>query len=180
MYARPYDEFKHALRYNFRAFFHVYDGPWLTFGDYNEIITTKEKFGGKKHSSKRMHDFNCLLNDCNLLDLGFNGPKYTWSNYRKSNLNLERLDRFLANPSWIAHFPNNIVTHLPRTTSDYCPIMINLNPNQTRRTKSFKLESMWLNHPMFDSIIDLNWPNSSLNYSTSISCHCHLEPKYFW
>lgn len=169
MYARPYNEFKHALRYNFRSLYQVYDGHWLTFGDFNVITAVNEKFGGSKPSSKRIHEFNCLLNDCNLLDLGFNGPKYTWSNCRKNDLILEKLDRFMANPSWIAHFPNSIVTHLPRTTFDHCPIMINLNLNQIQRTKFFKLESMWLNHPMFDSLVDLNWPNSSLNYLASIN-----------
>lgn len=48
VYAHPYNEFKLAFRYNFRSFCQVYDGPWMTFGDFNDITTAKETFGGNK------------------------------------------------------------------------------------------------------------------------------------
>lgn len=43
-----------------------------------------------------------MINCAGLLDLGFNGPIYTWSNRRHEGLLIqERLDRVLANPAWL-------------------------------------------------------------------------------
>lgn len=103
VYSRPYPILKHALRKNFDSFYKVYDGPWLTLGDFNYIVSEKEKFGGNKPNVNRMHDFNKMI-DSKLLDLGFTRPKFTWSNCRKKNLILERLDRCMANSSWLNIF----------------------------------------------------------------------------
>lgn len=91
------------LEKNFDSFCKVYDGPWLTLGDFNYIVSEKEKFGGNKPNVNRMHDFNKMI-DSKLLDLGFTRPKFTWSNCRKKNLILERLDRCMANSSWLNIF----------------------------------------------------------------------------
>ena len=60
-----------------------------------------------------------------MLDLGFAGPKYTWTNCRPiSSMILERINRCFANPVWRILFPEALVTHLPRTFSDHCPVLI--------------------------------------------------------
>jgi len=42
------------------------------------------------------------LEDCNLSDLGFSGPKYTWCNGKYGDdFSRERLDRAVANVEWI-------------------------------------------------------------------------------
>lgn len=48
--------------------------PWLVFGDFNEILHMCEKRGGNDRSGRRMEDFRNLLSDCNVGDLGFQGP----------------------------------------------------------------------------------------------------------
>lgn len=69
----------------------------LAFGDFNDIMK-KENFGGNRVNFRHMHDFNNVIQNYNLLDLGFTRQKFTWSNCRKNNLILERFDHFLANP----------------------------------------------------------------------------------
>lgn len=149
VYSRPYSIFKHALRTNFESFCRVYDGPWLTLGDFNDIAFENEKFRGNMPNFNRMHEFNKMINDSKLLNLGFTGPKYTWSNCRKKNLILERLDRCMANSSWLDKFSNAIVTHLPRVHSDHCLLTVNLSPTVKPTPKPFKIESMWLNHSSY-------------------------------
>ena len=55
---------------------------WLCLGDFNEIMDANEKFGGLPKSRRQMMGFRDTLLSCNLHDLGFVGPKYTWSNMR--------------------------------------------------------------------------------------------------
>uniref|UniRef100_M1DXE2 Retrotransposon protein, unclassified n=1 Tax=Solanum tuberosum TaxID=4113 RepID=M1DXE2_SOLTU len=79
--------------------------------------------------NSRSNLFRQCLDHYNLIDLGFKGCKYTWTNKRYKNrhdLILERLDRCAANNSWILGYPHCTVTHLPRTKSDHCPLQVRL------------------------------------------------------
>lgn len=48
-----------------------------------------------------------------------------------------RWDRFLANSDWLHLFQDSSIIHLPRTHSDYCPILLNLTRATTHPKKSF-------------------------------------------
>ncbi|GMJ08327.1 hypothetical protein HRI_004501900 [Hibiscus trionum] len=70
--------------------------PWLVMGDFNEILLSSEKEGGRLRSSRNMEAFRLALEDCGLMDLGFSGQWYTWEKGRLStNVIRERLDRGL-------------------------------------------------------------------------------------
>ena len=69
--------------------------------------------------------FKDYSDKCNMIDMGFSGPRYTWTNKRNiNNLILERIDRFFINPEWCMLYPNARVTHLPRCHLDHCPVLI--------------------------------------------------------
>lgn len=99
--------------------------PWTVLGDFNDIIDDSEKF-------HRMSAFR----DCQLLDLGFYGQKFTWTNKRKKTPILERLDRGLANADWIHLFPNSRLTSLPRLTSNHF-LETNKNHKDKKKTDPF-------------------------------------------
>ena len=85
--------------------------------------------GGNSPLNSRMPEFRNCINDCNMIDLGFSGPKFTWSNCHDiTSLIMERLDRAIANPNWRIPFPEAFVSHLTRTHSDRCPILSTLCP----------------------------------------------------
>ena len=54
--------------------------PWLCVGDFNEITCQNEKVGGNRRCEAQMEAFRTTLEDCHLSDLGFSGPRFTWSN----------------------------------------------------------------------------------------------------
>jgi len=75
-------------------------------GVFNDIPSAAEKFGGSAPSLNRCSMFNNMMNACGLMDLGFQGPLFTWSNKRKGLAKVqERLDRVLANSQWRMLFP---------------------------------------------------------------------------
>lgn len=110
-----------------------------------------------------MQTFRENLDDCNLLDLGFSRPRFTWSNLRQpKDRIMERLDRCLAKLDWTYMFSNAQVTHLTRTHSDHSPITLSLFPiTPTPPSGLFKLETMWLTNLYFDLIVHKSWPTSS-------------------
>jgi ribonuclease HI len=99
------------------------------------------------------------MNTCSMLDLGFSGPKYTWSNGQDiSTLIMQRLDRAWVNSEWRILFPEAYVTHLTRTHSDHCPILLSLWPSSHNSLpRPFRFENIWLSHPEFPTVVDKAW-----------------------
>lgn len=73
----------------------------VCIGDFNEIVVQAKKCGGRGRPSSQMMAFQQTLEFCKLLDLGFNGPKFTSTNCQEeSDFMKVRLDRGVANLAW--------------------------------------------------------------------------------
>ena len=86
-----------------------------------------EKWGGRGHPNGQMIAFQRVLEFCELSDLGFSGPKYTWSNCRdSSDFTKVRLDGGTANCEWRELFSlaEIIVEVVP--CSDHSPLLLRL------------------------------------------------------
>ena len=73
--------------------------PWVLLGDLNDMISDDEKMRGLPLNINRISTFRNCMNKCGLMDLGFQGPRFTWTNKSsvwKYNIK-ERLDRQLGN-----------------------------------------------------------------------------------
>ena len=82
------------------------DLPWVLIGDFNEISALEEKHGMEDRSLRQMANFREALSDCSLMDLGFIGSEFTWSNNREDELLVRvRLDRGVASQTWQTLFP---------------------------------------------------------------------------
>lgn len=57
--------------------------PWMAIGDFNEVLTVDEKKGGGPLDTSRALRFAEMLDNCDLTDLGFIGPRFTWTNLRQ-------------------------------------------------------------------------------------------------
>ena len=54
---------------------------WLCAGDFNELVRQDETLGGAIQSNNQMQLFRDVLDECGFMDLGFVGPKFTWSRH---------------------------------------------------------------------------------------------------
>ena len=73
--------------------------PWIMASDFNEPLIEEDKYGGRGVHVNRSLAFKDCLDYCNMVDMGFSGLRYTWTNKREiNNLILERIDRFFMNP----------------------------------------------------------------------------------
>uniref|UniRef100_A0A2N9H5A8 CCHC-type domain-containing protein n=1 Tax=Fagus sylvatica TaxID=28930 RepID=A0A2N9H5A8_FAGSY len=175
IYASPRRSERRILWENLKVIADLHNLPWVMLGDFNNILSCDEKWGGNRPSNSRMSEFKNCLNACNMIDLGFSGPKFTWSNcHDVSSLIMERLDRALANPDWRILFPEAIVTHLTKTHSDHCPFLLTLCPIIPHvLPRPFRFENIWLSHSDFLSIVDQAWavpaPNLSVTFNTFAS-----------
>ena len=55
---------------------------WILIGDFNDVLEESEKFGGNSLSVRKVREYRECMDHCNMLDLGFSRPKYTWTNKR--------------------------------------------------------------------------------------------------
>ncbi|WCJ39481.1 hypothetical protein M5689_020468 [Euphorbia peplus] len=110
--------------------------PWVCFGDFNEIMYSSEKYGGRCANDSMLNAFRSCLFECDLFDMGYEGALFTWDNGRAGDDNIrERMDRFVRTVEWDVMFPNSKVQHLARISSDHAPILLDsegvrkLSPN---------------------------------------------------
>ncbi|KAK6791450.1 hypothetical protein RDI58_010531 [Solanum bulbocastanum] len=132
--------------------------PWCTVGDFNVITDIAEKMGGCPYNMKKSLDFIGVIEACGLLDLGFNGPKFTWSNQRGIHFRIwKRLDRAMVNDKWLQDMPHTNITHLPSVGSDHCPILMEVNARSEDHIKYFKFLNCWAEQPSFTETVDRCW-----------------------
>ena len=113
---------------SFASFRDSFEASWLCIGDFNSILAQSEKQGGRPVTSSSQCHLRSFINHFGMIDLGFAGNPFTWSNNRKGLENIkERLDRGLASPSWVHLHPEFFFIYLPTQNSDHNPISLNTN-----------------------------------------------------
>lgn len=97
--------------------------PWVIIGDFNCVLSSEERSPEGRTSSS----FINWVEQMNLIDLGFEGPRFTWHHgVSMENRRPARLDRSLCDTGWRSLFPSAHVKHLIHSHSDHCPILLNL------------------------------------------------------
>ncbi|XP_074278178.1 uncharacterized protein LOC141601774 [Silene latifolia] len=158
IYASPKFKYRRNLWNELITLSHNLRTPWVCVGDFNEVTCAGEKIGGNGIKLNRVSLFSSSMNICNLIDIGFSGPKFTWTNRRRLNPILERLDRVGVNQLWLDQYPNSHNYHLTRLSSDHCPILLKTTLTFNPLPKPFKFESFWLADPGFLPLISSAWP----------------------
>ena len=143
------------------------EGPWICCGDFNEALHQDEHLGARDRSDTQMALFRDCLNECGLVDLGFTGPKYTWTNRQSGDDHVKvRLDRAVANDAFQDLFAECQVENAITTTSDHLAISISLEDAPTSIVKpqvqhGFRFEAAWLRAPEYEELMEKSWTERS-------------------
>jgi hypothetical protein len=140
--------------------------PWLVIGDFNEILEQSEKEGGIQRREAQMDLFRNTLENCQLSDLGFIGPKFTWVNSRFDGTFIrERLDRAVANRQWCSLHGRSVVNVLAACSSDHNPLAMTIfsrEENEVRQQRGFKVEASWMLDDEYNGIVQQAWDEGEL------------------
>ncbi|KAF7832946.1 putative ribonuclease H-like domain, reverse transcriptase zinc-binding domain-containing protein [Senna tora] len=138
--------------------------PWLVIGDFNEVLHQSEHLSATPRSDQAIHLFRSVVDECNLVDLGYNGSEFTWCNNRDPPHTVYvRLDCCMANLEWKDLFLNHRLEHLTAGSSDHVPILLRLNaPNRVAESlqysrRPFRFEKMWMSHDDCAKIVKDTW-----------------------
>ena len=123
--------------------------PWAVMGDFNDVVCDDEKMRGNGVCKRRVEEYTSCMNFCNLIDLGFIGPK--------------------GNLKWKSCFPEAFVKHLARINSDHCPLLLALdNPPIRIGERPFWFQPIWLSHTSFPPIVRDAWEGNQQNIRSAI------------
>src|ERR1044072_222170 len=104
--------------------------PWMMIGDFNEVCTPAETLGGEFHENRALQMIS-VMDECNLIDLGAIGTRFTWERWHQGERVLaKRLDRAMGDVSWRMLFPEAYVEHLARVYSDHSPLLLRLDADR--------------------------------------------------
>ncbi|KAL0438765.1 UNVERIFIED_CONTAM: hypothetical protein Slati_2359500 [Sesamum latifolium] len=113
-------------------------------------------------AQRQIEEFRACLAECQLVDLGYLVPKFTWCNQRDApNTIRVRLDRTCATLGWQAMFPQCRVSTDVARGSDHSPLIINLvadlKQDDGRCNKLFRFEAMWTRSTDCEELIQALW-----------------------
>lgn len=149
--------------------------PWCLIGDFNDMMYIDEKRGGREHPRNLLAGFVDILNECNLIDLGFTGEKYTWEKLRGTNGWIqERVDRGVATREWCNLFPDAEINVLEVAPLDHLPLNLQLNKKvYVPRTKRFLFENIWIREKECLNLIKNSWESTEgEDIITRINFYC--------
>ncbi|OMO94054.1 reverse transcriptase [Corchorus capsularis] len=117
---------------------------WCCIGDFNDILDDSEKEGGGLKDRRYIRCFQEMVEQCQLIDIQFQGQKFTWMGKREGIMVKERLDRALVNSQWLANFPKSQLVVHAAIRSDHSPIVLYSCFGDTKGPKKFKFEAQWV------------------------------------
>ncbi|CAH9144348.1 unnamed protein product [Cuscuta epithymum] len=131
--------------------------PWIVGGDFNSIANFNEHQGRGIPALASIQDFSNCISMCNLVDLPYNGCKYTWTGTRSNGRVWRRLDRCLINNLCLDLFDSIQISHLNSSPSDHNPILIQCSSCISYGPRPFRFQNMWTTHHTFMETVQRSW-----------------------
>ncbi|XP_026443437.1 uncharacterized protein LOC113343489 [Papaver somniferum] len=148
--------------------------PWVIIGDLNFTMVDSETNSNRPSTNYHSRNIRDIVNQLGLIDLGFHGSNYTWSNHRaRDNHTSVRLYMALVNSLWITSYTMAHLQHIAPLASDHNPILLHSIPDSSR-SSPFKLYKCWFQVPSCSTTIHNSW-NHSFQGSPSYQFSCKLK-----
>ncbi|XP_062113288.1 uncharacterized protein LOC133824424 [Humulus lupulus] len=121
-----------------------------------KVLSPSDRFPYRGNGLELVPFQSCVEN-CRLVDVKFSGSFYTWNNKQAGKDRVfAKLDRVLANDSWLEKFNSAEVVFFPEGDMDHCPFMVNFGTTPETR-KPFKFFNFWSNLEGFQRIVTESW-----------------------
>lgn len=143
--------------------------PWIIAGDCNQPLEEADKLGGRPVNRTRAALLCAALDADSMMDLGFHGPRFTWTNGQQGVAGIrERIDRAWSNVAWQQYFLDICVHHLPRVTFDHHPVLVSSSTHDNQRFRGFRFLDPWFQHPDFSRCVEQLWMKESGSLGTAL------------
>ncbi|XP_071928124.1 uncharacterized protein [Coffea arabica] len=136
----------------------LWGDKWLLARDFNDILFNEEKWGGRAREDRSFKDFNSFIQNNSLVDLGFNGNPWTWSNNWEDEGEIRQsLDRGLSSKNWCQNFDKAKCQHVETLGSDHSMLLIDNWPRIEKRRSRFFFDKRWLKREEINQVVEQAW-----------------------
>ncbi|XP_027076017.1 uncharacterized protein [Coffea arabica] len=106
-------------------------------------MSNGEKWGGIQRPERSFKQFRDFISTNELIDIGFEGKPWTWSNNWDSEEEVrERLDRMLGSRAWRRKFEKAKCCHIHNEASDHCMLLLHTEPKERKwKRRSLKINA---------------------------------------
>lgn len=130
----------------------------MCIGDFNQILSTDDKFAFLDRKIIGADIFQQTLNDLGLCELEAKGQKFTWMNKREDEtFAMERLDRAFASVDWIHSYTQYAFHNQPIFRSDHGAICLDFEIQHPFKRRPFRFEKMWTTHEGCKFVVREAW-----------------------
>ncbi|XP_069143402.1 uncharacterized protein [Solanum lycopersicum] len=149
--------------------------PWLIVGDFNAILSTKDRLAGVLVTNNEIKDFGDCVRDMGVNELQWTGNYYTWTNKQCGKDRISsRIDRAFGNDEWMDKWGNVNVDYGNPSISDHSSMMIILQKTQQHGKGSFKFFNVWTEHESFMEMVETIW-KKEYGYNKMKQVWCKLK-----
>ncbi|XP_071900968.1 uncharacterized protein [Coffea arabica] len=128
---------------------------FLIAGDFNDIVSNDEKWGGTIREERSLRDFKDFIDQNKLTDLGYEGHPWTWSNHWEEEGEIrQRLDRCLSSYEWVQIVDKTRCQHLDTYASDHSMLFLDTEPHKEKRKKRFYFDKRWLQREGCQQVVE--------------------------
>lgn len=131
--------------------------PWIIQGDFNEILDGLEHSVDTTYDSLGMREFKEAVEYCALLDMSYQGPRFTWCNKRDIGIICKKLDRVMMNEAWVRMFPQSYCVFEAGGCSDHQRCRMVFKTEVMKPRKPFKFVNALVDSPEFYSMVEGFW-----------------------
>lgn len=141
--------------------------PWIIQGDFNEILSPVEHSGMGSSQDLGMREFQATVQYCSLLDMSYQGPRFTWCNKRDNGVICKKLDRTLINEVWTRTFPQSYCVFEAGGCSDHQRCRIVIKSEIMKPRKPFKFVNALVDMPEFIPLVQGFWSQTEVLFNST-------------
>ena len=130
---------------------------WIIVGDFNDILSNGEKWGGRQRPEWSFADFRGLVTGNELVDIEYEGKPWTWCSHWEGQEIKQRLDRALGNKEWTKQFETAKCIHIEKEASDHSLIMLDTMPRRRKGGRRFHFDKKWAQSQHIQDLISREW-----------------------
>lgn len=152
--------------------------PYCILGYFNCILNSHDKISGWPFNANPfVRTFRDSVKHYNLNDIGFYGPKYTWSNNHKGIACISiRLDHVFCNSNWLQLYDQSTIYHLPKSSSDHAPIQFPIKNMNYLNAHLFCFQNFWTEYLETRDLVHIFW--NRIDKALSIIFKFYIEYRY--
>lgn len=94
-------------------------GPWGIIGDFNNVLKTTDRIGGREMTDSEFVDMKNMMEKCEVAEMDSERDYYIGSNKHSEGAIYSRIDRVLGNLEWMQKHDNSILTVMVPSVSDH-------------------------------------------------------------